>query len=176
MIHTVKGFSIVHEAEAYVFLEASFFFYYPIDVSTLIPSSSAFHKSSLNIWAFSVHVLLKPRLENFKHYFASMWNVCEWCSSLNILWHVLLWDWSEKTFPVLWLLLSFPNLLDIECSTLTASSLRIWNSSAEITSPPLALFIVMLPKTHLILHSRISGSRWLITLSWFSGSLRSFFV
>ena len=61
-----------------------------------------------------------------------------------------------------------------ECSTLTASSFRIWNSSAGIPSPSLTLFIVMLPKAHLILHCRISGSRWVITPLWLSGSLRSF--
>ena len=62
----------------------------------------------------------------------------------------------------------------IECSTFTASSFRIWNSSAGIPSPPLALFIVMLPKAHLTSHSRMSGSRWVIIPSWFSGSWRSF--
>ena len=62
----------------------------------------------------------------------------------------------------------------IECSTSTASSFRIWNSSTGIPSPPLALFIVMLPKAHLTLHSRMSGSRWVITPSWLSGSWRSF--
>ena len=60
----------------------------------------------------------------------------------------------------------------VEYSTFTASSFRIWNSSAGILSPPLALFVVMLPKAHLTLQSRISGSRWVITPSWFSGSLR----
>ena len=62
----------------------------------------------------------------------------------------------------------------IEFSTWTASSFRIWNSSAGIPSPPLALFIVILPKAHLTLHSGMSGSRWVITPSWSSGSLRSF--
>ena len=62
----------------------------------------------------------------------------------------------------------------IECSTFTASSFRIWNRSAGIPSPPLALFIVILPKTHLTSHSRMSGSKWVITSSWLSGSLRSF--
>ena len=62
----------------------------------------------------------------------------------------------------------------IECSTFTASSLRTWNSSAGIPSPPLALFVVMLPKAHLTSLSRMSGSRWVITLSWLSGSWRSF--
>ena len=72
MIHTVKGFNVVDEAEVDVFLEFSFFFYDPVDVGNLISGSSAFSKSSLNIWKFSVHVLLKPGLENFKHYFANM--------------------------------------------------------------------------------------------------------
>ena len=71
-IHTVKGFSIVNEAEVDVFLEFSCFFYHPTDVGNLISGSSAFSKSILNIWKFSVHVLLKLSLENFEHYFASM--------------------------------------------------------------------------------------------------------
>ena len=62
----------------------------------------------------------------------------------------------------------------IECSTFTASCFRIWNSSAGILLPPLALFVVMLPEAHLSSHSKMSGSRWVITPSWLSGSLRSF--
>ena len=62
----------------------------------------------------------------------------------------------------------------IECSTFTASSFRIWNSSTGIPSPPLALFVMMLPQAHFTLNSRMSGSRWVITPLWFSGSLRSF--
>ena len=62
----------------------------------------------------------------------------------------------------------------IECSTFISSSFRIWNNSTGIPSPPLPVFIVMLPKTHLTSHSRMSGSRWVITLSWLSGSWRSF--
>ena len=62
----------------------------------------------------------------------------------------------------------------IECSTFRASSFRIWNSSTGIPSPPLALFVVMLPKAHLTSHSRMTGSRWVITPSWLSGSWRSF--
>ena len=72
VIHTVKGFGVVHEAEVDVFLELSHFFYDPKDVGNLISGSSAFSKSSVNIWKFSVHVLLKPGLENFDYYFASM--------------------------------------------------------------------------------------------------------
>ena len=72
MIHSVKSFSIVNDAEVDVFLEFSCFFYDPLDVGKSISRSSAFSKSSLNIWKFSVHVLLKPSLENFEHYFASV--------------------------------------------------------------------------------------------------------
>ena len=70
VIHTVKGFGIVNKAEIDVFLELSCFIYDP--AGNLISSSSAFSKSSLNIWNFSVHILLKPGLENFEHYFTSM--------------------------------------------------------------------------------------------------------
>ena len=72
VIHTVKGFGVVNKAEVDVFLELSRFFYDPTDVGNLISGSSAFSKSSLNIWKFTVHVLLKPGLEKFEHYFASM--------------------------------------------------------------------------------------------------------
>ena len=72
VIHTVKGFGVVNKAEVDVFLELSFFFDDPMDVGNLISSSLAFSKSSLNILKFSVYVLLKPGLENFEHYFASM--------------------------------------------------------------------------------------------------------
>ena len=72
MIHTVKGFSTVNEAKVDIFLEISCFICDPVDVGNLISGSSAFFKSSLNVWKFSVHVLLKPGLENIEHYFASM--------------------------------------------------------------------------------------------------------
>ena len=77
-----KGFSIVNEAEINAFLELSCFFYDPTDVGNLIYVCSAFSKSSLNIWKFSVHILLKPGLENFEHYFASVWDEC----TLAVLW------------------------------------------------------------------------------------------
>ena len=72
IIHTVKGFGIVNKAEVDVFLELSCFFNDPADVGNLISGSSAFSKTSLNIWKFTVQVLLKPGLENFEHYFTSM--------------------------------------------------------------------------------------------------------
>ena len=76
MIHTVKGFGIVNKAEIDVFLELSCFFYDLADVGSLISGSSAFSKTSLNIRKFTVHILLKPGLENFEHYFTSMCCCC----------------------------------------------------------------------------------------------------
>ena len=72
VIRTVKGFGVVNKAEVDVFLELFCFFDDPVDVGNLISDSSAFSKSSLNIWKFMVHALLKPGLENFEHYFASV--------------------------------------------------------------------------------------------------------
>ena len=112
VVHTVKGFGIVNKAEMDVFLELSCFFNDPKDVGNLISGSSTFSKSSLNTWKFTVHVLLKPGLENFEHYYGSMWDECNWAGSLTIPRHCLSlrseWNWA---FPVLWPLLSFPNLL-----------------------------------------------------------------
>ena len=76
MIHTVKGFVVVNKAEVDVFQELSCFFSDPADVGNLISGFSAFSKSSLNIWKFTVHVRLKPGLENFEHYFTSMRDEC----------------------------------------------------------------------------------------------------
>ena len=76
VVHIVKGFGIVNKAETYVFLEFSCFFYDPADVGNLISDSSAFSKTSLNILKFMVHVLLKPGLENFEHYFTSVGDKC----------------------------------------------------------------------------------------------------
>ena len=110
VIHTDKSFSVVNEAD--VFLKFSCFFYDPTDVGNLISHSSAFSKSSLNIWKFLVHVLLKSGLENFKHYFASMRDECNCAVVWTFFGIAFLWDWNENwPFPVLWPLLSFPNLL-----------------------------------------------------------------
>ena len=76
VIHTIKCFSIVNKAEVDVFLELSCFFYDPTDVGNLVSGSSAFSKSSLYIWKFLVHVLLKPSLKNFEHDLVSVWNEC----------------------------------------------------------------------------------------------------
>ena len=134
-----------------------------------------FLNPALYICKFLVPVLLKPSLKDFQHYFACMWNE----HSCTVVWTFfglgLLWDWKQNWLsPILWPLLSFLNLLTCVCSTLTASSCRVWNSSAKIPSPPLALFIVILPKAHLTSYSRMSGSRWVITPSWLSWLWRSF--
>ena len=110
VIHRVKGCSVVNEGD--VFLEFSCFFYDTTDVGNLISGSSAFSKSSLNFWEFSVHILLKTSLENFEPYFASMQNECNCAIVWTLFGIALLWDRNEnRPFPVLWPLLSFPNLL-----------------------------------------------------------------
>ena len=106
VIYIVKGFGVINKAKVDVFLELSCFFNDPADVGSLISGSSAFSKSSLNIWKFTVH------LENFEHYFASMWHECNCAAVWAFLGIAFLWDRNENwPFPVLWLLLNFPNLL-----------------------------------------------------------------
>ena len=112
VIHIVKGFSVVNEAEVDVFLKFPCLIYDPTDVGNLISGSSAFFKPSLYIWKFSVHVLLKPGLKDFEHYLASMWNVCCGVVVWTFFGIALFWDWNENGhFLVLWPLLGFPNLL-----------------------------------------------------------------
>ena len=112
VIHTVKGFGVVNEAEVGVFLELSCFLYDPTDVGNLISDSSAFSKSSLNIWKFFVHLWLKPWLENFEQYFASMRDECNCAVVWTSFGIAFLLDWNENSpFPVPCPLLSFPNLL-----------------------------------------------------------------
>ena len=186
VIHTVKGFGIVNKAEIDVFLELSCFFYDPADVGNLISGSSALSKSSSNIWKFSVHVLLKTSLENFEHYFAGMWNECN-CVVVWTFFGIAFSFGIGMTTEVFqscghwWVLFCFffhcwvfQTCWRIECSTFTASSFRVWNRSTGIPSPPLALLVVMLPEAHMTLHSRMSGSRWVITPLWLSVSLRPF--
>ena len=174
VIHTVKGFGVVSRTKVEVFLELSCFFDDPEDVGNLISGFSAFSKSNLNIWKFMVHVLLKPGLRNFEHYFANMWDECScvWTffgiSFLGIGMKTYLTQSCDHcwVFHICW---------HIECSIFIASSFRVWKSSTGIPSPPLALFAVLLPKAHLTSHSGISSSRWVITPSWLSGSWRFFF-
>ena len=100
VIHTVKGFSVDTKAEIDIFLEFSWFFYDPTDFGNLISDSSTFTKSILNIWKFSVHILLKPSLENFQRYFASMWDECNCAVVWTFFGIAFLWDWNEDwPFP-----------------------------------------------------------------------------
>ena len=132
VIHTVKGFGIVKKAEIDVFLELSCFF--DVDVGNLTSGSSAFSKSSLNIWKFTVHVLLKPGLENFEHYFASVWDEC----NCVVVWTFLALpffgigmkiDLFQSCGQDCWV---FQICWHTECSIFTALSFRIWNSSNGI--------------------------------------------
>ena len=108
----VEGFGVVNKAEVDVFLEFCCFSYDPTDVGNLISGSSAFSKTSLNIWKFTVHVLLKSGLENFENYFTSVWDEYNCAVVWAVFGVAFLWDWNENwPFPVLRLLLSFPNLL-----------------------------------------------------------------
>ena len=96
VIHTVKGFGVVNKAEVDVFLELSCFFHDPADVGNLLSGSSAFSKTSLNIRKFTVHVLLKPGLENFEHYFTSMWDECNCVVVWMFFGITFLWDWNKN--------------------------------------------------------------------------------
>ena len=145
VIHTVKGFGIVNKADIDFFWN-SCFFDNPMDIGNLISGSSTFSKTSLNIWKFMGYVLLKPHLQNFEPYSTNVWDECNCVIVWTFFGTAFLCGWNENwPFPVLWPLLSFPNLQHIECNTFTASSFRIWNSSIVIPTPPLALFVAKLP-------------------------------
>ena len=139
VIHRVKGFSIVNKAEIDVFLKLSCFSSDSADVGNLISGSSAFSKTSLNIWKFTVHVLLKTGLENFKHYFTSLWDECNCAVVWPFFGIAFLRDWNENwPFPVLWPLLSFPYLtismswIQINLLCLKANFDREWQSSNSV--------------------------------------------
>ena len=129
VIHTVKVFGIVNKAEIDVFLELSCFFDDPVDAGNLISGSSAFSKTILNIWKFKIHVLLKPGLDSFEHYFPSVWGV-QLCSSLSILWHCLSlgFEWNIPLLSLLFLKRSlvFPILmfscLESDCCSMSSSN------------------------------------------------------
>ena len=137
-----------------------------MDIGNLISGSSAFSKSSLNIWKFSVHELLKPGLENFERYFVSMWDECNCVVVWTLFGIAFLWHWNKNTF-------SSP-VTTAEFSKFAGILSEAWSSLTEIPSPPLTWFAVMLPKACLTSDSRMFGSRWVITPLWLSGSLRSF--
>ena len=96
VIHTVKGFGVVNKAEIDIFPELSCFFNDPADIGNLISGSSAFSKTTLNIWKFSVHALLKTGLENFEHYFTSVWDECNCVVVWAFFGIAFLRDWNEK--------------------------------------------------------------------------------
>ena len=166
VLHTVKGFGIVNKAEIDVFMGLSSFYDDPADVGNLISGFCAFSKTSLNIWKFTIHVLLKPGLENFEHYFTSMWDESN-CVVVCAFFGIGMKTDLFQSYGHCWV---FQICWHIECSTFTASSFGVWNSSTGIPSPPLALLVVMLSKAHLTSHSRMSGSRWVTTPLWLSGS------
>ena len=102
VIHAVKGFGIVNKAEIELWNSLAFSMVQQIDVGNLISGSSAFSKTSLNIREFMVLVLLKPGLENFEHYFSSVWDECNYAVVWAFFGIAFLWDWSENwPFPVL---------------------------------------------------------------------------
>ena len=96
VIHTIKSFCVIDKAELGVFLEFSCFFNFPADVGNLISGFSVFSKSSLTIWKFMIHILLKTGLENFKHYFASVWDECNCAVAWAFFGIAFLWDWDEN--------------------------------------------------------------------------------
>ena len=150
VIYTVKDFGIVNKAEIDVFLELSCSFYDPADVGNLISGSSAFSKSSLNIWKFTVHVLLKPDLENFEHYFTSVWDECICAITWTFFWNCPSLGLKIKLiFSSPGATAEFSKFAGILSAALSQHYLLIWNSSTGIPSPPLALFVVIVCKAHL---------------------------
>ena len=143
----------------------------------------------LAIWSLVPLPFLNPTCTSGSSWFMYCWSLAWRVLNITLLtWNedncTVVWtffgiaflqDWNEKwPFPALWPLLSFPICWHIECSTLTASSFRIWNSSTGIPSPPLALFVVMLPKIRLTSYSRMSGSKRVTTPLWLTEPLRPF--
>jgi len=147
VINTVKVFGVVNKTEVDFFVDLSCFFDDSMDVGNLISGFSAFSESSLNIRNFMGHVVLKPSVEKFEHYFTSVWDECN-CMIVGTFFGItFLWDWNENWhFAGLCSLL---NLLAYWVQHLKSIIFRIWNSSTGIPSPPLALFTVMLPKAYL---------------------------
>ena len=144
-----------------------------MDAGNLISGFSAFSKSNLNIWKFTYFWSMAWRILSITSLVCEMSAIVQWfehslalpCFGIELKTDLFQSCGHCWVFQISW---------HIECSTFTASSFRIWNSSTGVPSPPLALFVVTFPKAHLTLHSRMSGSKWVITPSWLSGSWRSF--
>ena len=130
----------------------------------------SFSKCNLYTFKFSAHVLLNASLKDMEHYLTSTWNEC-YCT---VVWTFFGIGMKAEFFQSCGYCWVFQICWHIECSTFTASPFWVWNSSAGIPSPPLALFVVRRPKAHLTSHPRMSGSRWVTTPLWLSGLLRPF--
>ena len=167
VIHTIKGFGIVNKPEIDVFRNSLAFsmIQWMLAILPLVPLCFLHPAWTSGSSRFT---------ENFEHYLTSMWDECN-CVVVWAFFGIAFLGIEMKTdvfhscghcwvFQICW---------HFECSPFTASSFRIWNNSTGIPSPPLALFVVMLPKAHLTSHSRMSGSTWVITPLWLSGSWRS---
>ena len=166
VIHTVKGFGIVNKTKRGLFLEIPCSFHDPEDVGNLNVRSFAFFKSVLNIWKFMVHVMLQCSMQDFEYNLATMGDECNWPVVWTFFSTTLLGNWDEDwPFPVATAISKFPVQIcwHIECSTLIASSFRIWNSSAGLSSPTLGLSTAVLPESLYTSQSRMSGSGWVIT-------------
>ena len=147
MIHTVKDFGIVNKAEIDVFLELSCFFHDPADDGNLFSGSLAFSKTSLNIWKFTVHLLVKPGLENFERYFTSVWDECNRAVVWAFFGIAFLWDWNQKG-PFSFLL-SFPNFMDLHSRFLCNISLyRIELYFHHQSHPQLGVVFTLIPSLH----------------------------
>ena len=121
-------------------------------------------ETRVNIWKFLVHILLKPSLKDLSITLIACATECHCMIAWTFFGISLPWDWNENwPFPVPWPLLSSPYLLAYWVQDFNSIIFRIWNSSAGIPSPPLALFVVMLPMAHLTSQSRMSGYRWVTT-------------
>ena len=137
--------------------------------------SPASTKPSLYIWKFLVYVLLYLSFKHFEHNLASMGNEPNDMVTWTVFDIAFLWDWNEHwLFPVLWPLLSFPNLQTYWVQHFNSIIFWILNSPVGIPSPLLALFITMFPKVHLKSCTRMSSSIWVIISLWLSRSLRPF--
>ena len=131
--------------------------------------SSVFSEPSLNTWKLSIHVMLRLNMHGFEHSLTCLWDECNWTffSSWEMGWGL--------TFVIQWPLLNFPDLLTYWVQHFDSiPSVKILNSSAGIPLPSLALLTAVLHKTHSTSHFRMSGSGWVATPWWLSGSLRSF--
>ena len=176
VIHTVKGFGMVNKAEVDVFLELSCFFRLPTDV---------FFQIANGCWSLVPLPFLNPAWTSESSWFTYCWSLtwrmlsitllaCEMSAIVQKVEHSLALPFfgigmKMELFQSCGHCWVFQICWHIVYSTFTASSFRIWKSSTRIPSPPLALFVVMLPKAHLTSHSRMSGSRWMIKPSGYLG-------